>query len=238
MIIRLLAFLSVVSLIVSCSSGPESEEHRSAIVVNDAVAYAAKRSMVDVRKQIPDVVCDLRYATKRNVTGQLLYPADMPCLLFWSTADKLKRAQALLRAQGYGLKIWDAWRPPEVQVSLFEFGGHTGMFVDPKECWSKHCSGVSVDVTLVDAHGNELPLPTYFDEGGPKAHYIYQGNSEIIRKNVKTLQDAMTAAGFSILINEWWHFDDAECSDAEVAPPPVMFASEAGIKLPPLTKKR
>lgn len=194
--------------------------------------------MVDVRKAIPDVVCDLRYATKRNVTGQLLYPADMPCLLYWSTAEKLKRAQALLKAQGYGLKVWDAWRPPEVQVSLFEYGGKTGMFVDPKECWSKHCSGVAVDVTLVDAKGRELELPTYFDEGGPKAHYVYQGNSTNIRKNVKVLQDAMKAAGFDLLAMEWWHFDDADSSGENVAPPPVMFASEAGITLPGLLKRR
>ena len=238
MIIRSARSLCALALLASCSSSPKSEEHRSAIVPNEAIAFAATRNMVDVRTFLPDVVCDLRYGTKGNVTGQPLYPPNMPCLMYRSTAEKLKRAQQILRAQGFGLKIWDAWRPPEVQVSLFEYGGHTGMFVDPKECWSKHCSGVSVDVTLVDAKGHELPLPTYFDEGGPKAHYLYLGSSDKIRRHIAVLQDAMTKAGFDMLIQEWWHFDDAACSGENVAPPPVMFAAEAGIKLPPLTKKR
>lgn len=225
-------------LLASCSSGPMPEEHRSAIVPHPAIAFAATRNMVDLRTFLPDVVCDLRYGTKRNVTGQPLYPGNMPCLMYRSTAEKLAVAQQLLRAQGYGLKIWDAWRPPEVQVSLFEFGGHTGMFVDPKECWSKHCSGVSVDVTLVDASGRELPLPTYFDEGGPKAHFLYLGSSEKIRRHIRVLQDAMGKAGFAMLIQEWWHFDDTTYAGEDVAAPPVMFATEAGIRLPPLTKKR
>ena len=194
--------------------------------------------MVDIRTFLPDVVCDLRYATAGNVAWRPLYPSDMPCYMYASTAEKLKTAQQLLRAQGYGLRIWDAWRPPEVQVQLFKHGGHTGMFVDPRECWSKHCSGVSVDLTLVDQDGLELPMPTAFDHGGPKANYIYTGNNPAIRKNLHILQAAMKQAGFEMLIGEWWHFDDADCADPNTAPPPVMFAKEAGIELPFLKQKR
>jgi zinc D-Ala-D-Ala dipeptidase len=215
----------------ACSSKPQVEEHRSAIVPHASARYAATRNMVDIRTFLPEVVCDLRYATTRNVSGKAIYPADMPCYMYASTAEKLKVAQKLLHSEGYGLKIWDAWRPPEAQLELYRHGGHTGMFVDPRECWSKHCSGVSVDLTLVDQYGRELLMPTYFDEGGSKANCIYIGDNPVIRENLHILQRAMKKAGFAMLIGEWWHFDDADCSEPDVAPPPVMFAKEAGIVL-------
>jgi D-alanyl-D-alanine dipeptidase len=212
-------------------SGPE--EHRSAVLLNPAITYASQRGLVDVRAVIPDIVCDLRYGTKKNVTGQVLYPPDMPCLLNERTAEKLRRAQEILRGKGFGLKIWDAWRPPEVQVELFRYGGHTNMFLDPHIAWSFHCSGTAVDVTLVDKKGHELSLPTYFDVGGPKANIYAPIRDNRTRQNVYTLQTAMTEAGFLLLDAEWWHFDDRDFHDATTRLP-VVFAQEIGVKLPAL----
>jgi len=223
---------SVVLLILLSTCAAPQEERRSAVVLHPAIERAKARGLVDVRTFLPDVVCDLRYATPHNVTGHRLYPADMPCFLNRGTALKFKRAQELLRALGYGLKIWDAWRPPESQLALFRFGGHTGMFVDPKECWSKHCSGMAVDVTLVDGHGFEMPLPTYFDEPGEKAHYHYQGSDPVVKRHVEILQRAMAVAGFTTIPMEWWHFDDSNFNEA--APPPVIYAQEIGVALPEL----
>jgi D-alanyl-D-alanine dipeptidase len=211
------------------SSSPK-EEHRSALVPNAAIARAQVRNLVDVREVLPDIVCDLRYRTSANITRQVLYPSDMPCLLLASTAEKLRQAQEILRAEGYGLKIWDGWRPPEVQQALFEHGGYTGMFTDPNIMWSRHCSGTAVDVTLVDASGRELKMPTKYDEGGPQSHYLAEVKSEEARKNRHALQMAMLAAGFSILDSEWWHFDDSEFNNGPV--PPAVFAGEIGIELP------
>ncbi len=208
------------------------EERRSAVLMHPAIDRAKARGLVDMRTFLPDVVCDLRYATLQNVTGKRVYPADMPCFLNRGTAEKFKRAQIMLRSQGYGLKIWDAWRPPESQLALFRFGGHTGMFVDPKECWSKHCSGMAVDVTLVDGKGFEMPLPTYFDEASEKAHYHYHGDDPIVKRHIEILQQAMAAAGFTTIPMEWWHFDDSNFN--EDAPPPVIYAGEIGVALPDL----
>lgn len=232
---RLVPLLAVVGL-ASCGS-PQSkfsgtaEEHRSALVPSPVITYAAERGLVDVRSVLPDVVCDLRYATKKNVTGQALYPPDMPCLLNQRTAEKLRHAQDLLKAQGFGLKIWDAWRPPEVQVELFRYGGHTNMFLDPKVAWSFHCSGTSVDVTLVDHQGRELPLPTYFDEASPKANIYTPIPDARARHNIYILQKAMIDSGFTLLDMEWWHFDDGEFHNV-VTRLPVVFAQEIGLKLP------
>ena len=223
--IRLLP--AVVLVLASCSS--PREEKRSAVVMSDAALRAAEHDLIDVRTFIPDISVDLRYCTRGNPTRQPLYPADMPCLLKSATAIKLRQAQAILRTRGLGLRIWDAWRPPEVQVMLVEADGNTGLFMDPKSAWSRHCSGTAVDVTVVDLKGREQSMPTYHDEGGPAAHYLYQGNNPKVKRNLHCLQRAMFDAGFLILDTEWWHFDDA---DFYTTPTPVVFGHQVGINYP------
>lgn len=200
------------------------------------IAAAYQRGLVEVHTVIPDIQQDLKYRTKKNVCWQPLYPQDMPCLLHPRTAEKLRIAHETLRQQGLGLKIWDAYRPPEVQVSLFDHGGYTGMFTPPSLMWSRHCSGTAVDVTLVDAQGRELEMPTGFDEADPKAAYTSPLPPEEVKARRLALQQAMTGAGFSMLDTEWWHFDDAEFDNGPV--PPVVFASEIGLTLPTVKKRR
>lgn len=199
---------------------------------------AVRRGLVEVHELIPDAVVDLRYKTKVNVTYQSLYPQNLPCLLHITTARKLAVAAGILRAQGYRLKIWDGWRPPEVQVSLYEHGGMTGMFTDPSYSWSRHCSGTAVDLTLVDMAGREMRMPTGFDEGGLKSYYLYGGSDVEVRRNLSALQQAMVAAGFTMLDTEWWHFDDADYNTGVGVPPPVVFARELGVELPEIRKPR
>jgi D-alanyl-D-alanine dipeptidase len=155
----------------------------------------------------------------------------MPCLLKRETAKKLAKAQAMLRAQGYAIRIWDAWRPTEVQLSLMEKGGDTGMFLNPKVAWSRHCSGTAVDVTLVDCNGIEQQMPTQHDEMGDNSNYFYTGGNPQVGKALLTLQTAMTQAGFQMIDQEWWHFDDAEFFNTTQA---VVHAREIGLALPVL----
>lgn len=216
---RLLAVL----LLPACASGPPRP-------ATGVLARAEARGLVQVAKAVPGVRVDLRYQTAANVTGRPLYPPDMPCLLRRSTAEKLARAQELLRAQGYGLKIWDAWRPPEAQQKLHEHGARTGMFLDPAKGWSRHCGGVSVDATLVDAHGRELEMPTYFDENLEHAASATRHPDPAVRAHVALLHAAMRAAGFAPLPGEWWHFDDLEFLHTPV---PVIHAADLGLALPP-----
>lgn len=191
---------------------------------------ARRQGMVDLRRSIPGISVDLRYATAQNVTRRPLYPPDMPCLLRASTAAKLKKAQTHLRAQGYGLRIWDAWRPMEVHQRLYDQGAHTGLFLHPRSGWSRHCGGVSVDVTLVDRQGREQPMPTYFDEDLFQASSTRPSPDPIRRQNRAILHQAMIAAGFQPLPAEWWHFDDL---DFLYHPVPVIKAQDIGVKLLP-----
>ncbi len=181
---------------------------------------ARQRGLVDVRKVIPGIGIDLRYATSANVTGQALYPSHMPCLLRTETAEKLKQAQAILRAQGYGVRIWDAYRPPEAQETLHKHASTTGMFLSPNTGWSRHCGGIAVDLTLVDAKGNEQRMPTGFDQDLAHAGVNYRGSDPLVAQNLKILKAAMKQAGFIQLESEWWHFDDAEYL---TDPQPVIY---------------
>lgn len=190
---------------------------------------AWREGLVEVRDVVPNVSIDLRYTTAENVTGRPLYPANMPCLLRRSTAERLAVAQARLRAQGYGLRIWDGWRPPEAHQRLHDHGSRTGLFIDPSGGWSRHCAGISVDATLVDAEGREQAMPTYFDENLAAAASDTRHPDPAVRRNLRLLHDAMEEAGLKPLPGEWWHFDDLEFLYTSI---PVIWARDLGIVLP------
>ncbi len=210
--------LAVAVLLISCASSN-----------HDQKPAAASDGLVDLRTFMPGLSIDLRYASSQNIAQHPLYPADMPCLLHRTTARKLQLAQNRLRQHGYGLRIWDAWRPTEVQLKLIAKGGATGLFLDPREEWSRHCSGVAVDVTLVDLEGREQRMPTGHDDASDNAYYQYSGADPEIRQNLERLQNAMTEAGFVSLAREWWHFNDLQW---RLHPPPPVSAEQMGIPLP------
>ena len=156
--------------------------------------------LTDLRTVIPDDVLDVRYATRDNVTGRAQYPFPA-AYLRRSTADKLAKAAAALRAKGLRLVVFDAYRPLSVQKALWKAKPDPLYVADPRK-GSSHNRGSAVDVALADAAGKALPAPSRFDEFGPRA-----------KIRVAELDAAMTAAGFTPLAEEWWHFKDADAKD-------------------------
>ena len=132
----------------------------------------------------------------------------MPCLVHRDTAAKLKNAQAFLRAHGLGLKIWDAYRPPEAHNRLWTRAGGNTYVSDPAKGGSNHSSGSAVDVTLVDLSGMEQQLPSGYDDFSIRANFNYRGDDPQVLRNITILQRAMHRAGFWMLDTEWWHFND------------------------------
>jgi D-alanyl-D-alanine dipeptidase len=186
--------------------------------------------LVVLQDAIPTLRVDLRYARSRNVSRKALYDAAMPAMLDAPTARKLAAAQSALLAQGYGLKVWDAYRPPEAHLQLWHRTRRSGYVADPRFGWSKHCSGRAVDVTLVDARsGRDLAMPSKFDDFSSKAASHYRGSDLRVLENVKTLRRAMIEAGFIGIDMEWWHYENAAMAYRNLPP---IYADEAGVKVP------
>ncbi len=196
---------------------------------NEIAERAQVFDLVDVERFVPGLFYDLRYKTSNNVMGRPLYPANMPCLLKRETAMRLKRAREIVARRGFSLKIWDGWRPPEVQALFYEQLGHTGLFLDPLIMWSRHCTGTAVDVTLVTEKGRHVAMPTDFDEAGSRARYDGKEANLAQRKNLATLQHAMHDVGFLLIDTEWWHFDDGDFAFNQ---PRVVSAKDLGLVLP------
>jgi D-alanyl-D-alanine dipeptidase len=185
--------------------------------------------LVDLRQSIPEIAVELPYGTEGNITSTRLYPAAMPVLLDSDTAEKLKAAQRELAGHGLGLKIWDAYRPPEIQWVLWERSGKSGYVADPTLWWSKHCSGRAVDVTLIDLNTRqELAMPSKFDDFSTRAASDYKGRNKDVRTRVSQLQSAMQNAGFVGINMEWWHFANGTRYNRNIAP---ISAKDAGIDL-------
>ncbi|MEM9481079.1 MAG: M15 family metallopeptidase [Verrucomicrobiota bacterium] len=219
----------VVGLMAACQSLKESgwpESHRThdgTLVIAEGEAsyteFLKNRKLVPVRREVPGVKIDLRYATRNNITGRRLYSANARCYLDQDTARKLARAQALLNKQGIGLKVWDGYRPASVQKELWNAVPKADFVVDPRLWYSKHSSGRAVDVTLVDLQtGEEKKMPSDFDDFSPRGRALYLGPDREVRRNVELLQTAMKEAGFRRINSEWWHFANAEFYNENIPP--------------------
>lgn len=169
---------------------------------------------VRVVDYIPDVIIDLKYATADNMCGKVVYSFD-DAYLRYGTVKKLAEVQKELAAMGYTLKIWDAYRPATAQFDIWNAYPDPTYVTHPQRGYSAHCRGSNVDVTIVDKEGNELVMPTGFDEFNAMADRDYSDCTAEAAKNAQFLEDIMTKHGFKGHILEWWQFTDADDYEIE-----------------------
>jgi D-alanyl-D-alanine dipeptidase len=176
----------------------------AALVSTDATAG---EPLVDVRSVDPTITVELRYAGRHNFLRHSLYPHGTHALARPEVASALAMAQSFLRRYQYGLKIWDAYRPVEVQAQLWQASHNSDYVANPQiGAGSLHTWGIAVDATLVDSQTRDVRMPTDFDDFTPAAMLPYMGPSLEIRGHVRLLRYAMHMAGFCGLRTEWWHF--------------------------------
>lgn len=172
-----------------------------------APVRASEPELVNIRSVDPTIIVELRYAGVRNIVQRALYPPNMPGLVRPNVAQRLAIAQNYLRERGYGMKIWDAYRPKSAHDQLWQYSRNHDYVADPSDGrGSLHTWGVAIDATLVDKEGAEMEMPTDFDNFTPAAMLYYSGSNDKVRRNVHRLQSAMAVAGFYGLRTEWWHF--------------------------------
>jgi D-alanyl-D-alanine dipeptidase len=164
--------------------------------------------LVDVAALDPAIRLDIRYATANNFLGRPVYP-EARALLQREAAAALLRAHRALREKGYGLLVFDAYRPWSV-TKLFwdETPKAKRAFVANPRRGSKHNRGTAVDLTLYDlATGTEVQMPSAYDEFSARAHPDYAGGSAAARAARDLLRAAMEREGFTVEPNEWWHYN-------------------------------
>lgn len=166
---------------------------------------AMPSELIDIQTFIPSLQVDLKYATSDNFTGEIVYDFNC-CLLVKEAALRLREVQAELESIGLGLKVWDGFRPMAAQWKFWELVPDERYVSDPRK-GGRHTRGTAVDLTLVTSDGEELLMPSGFDDFSEKAHQDYMGATEEAIRNRGFLRKIMEKHGFSGLGTEWWHFD-------------------------------
>lgn len=162
--------------------------------------------MVEVKALIPTLVYDLRYSTTNNFTRERLYKDGDKTYLRKPVAEAIADVQNELSALGYGLKIFDAYRPYKVTEKIWSLVGDERFAADPKK-GSNHNRGIAVDLTIIDLKTNkELDMGTGFDSFTDTAHTSFIHLSKQVLKNRFLLKELMIKHGFHIFETEWWHF--------------------------------
>lgn len=226
---RAVAGLALTLLACDGRRGPPDARPPEATVVVDAARAlppplpAAPPGWADVTAVIPDAVLDARYAAADNVLGRPFAPAR--CLLRERVAARLARAATALRVAGYRLVLWDCYRTPAAQAALWAHRPDPRYVAEPRTdgdgrptAGSRHTRGAAVDVSLADAAGVPLAMPTAHDEFSAAAHrsHALAGDGAAAR-HARALDAAMTRAGFVGVASEWWHYDDPDGASSPLA---------------------
>lgn len=169
-----------------------------------------KTGFTNIQALDSSIIVDLRYATTNNFTNKVIYDFTT-AIARTGTAEKLSVASNDLKKQGYRLKIWDAYRPVKAQERLFEVYPDPEFVAKPNPNFS-HQKGVTFDLTLCDLAGNELTMPTPFDDFSEKAHRNAKKTPEA-EVNYQILNTAMEKAGFVGYENEWWDYRDKDMDE-------------------------
>jgi D-alanyl-D-alanine dipeptidase len=186
-------------LLISCQSRPPQEQ-----------GEFRPTDLVELVTLDPSIRLDIRYATTNNFLHRPVY-GQARAFLQRPAAEALVRAQAALRPRGYSLLVFDGYRPWSVTKVFWEAATPEqraiGFVANPAE-GSKHNRGCAVDLTLAElSTGREVPMPSAYDEFSERAFSTYPGGSAESRKLRDLLRSTMEAEGFTVLKEEWWHFD-------------------------------
>ncbi|RAJ83375.1 D-alanyl-D-alanine dipeptidase [Chitinophaga dinghuensis] len=165
----------------------------------------SSQQLVDLEHFIPGIKKDVRYATTNNFTHQQLYTST-GIYLRRPAAIALKKVQEILHKKGFGLLIYDAYRPYRCTELMFKIVPNDLYAADPRK-GSGHNRGVAIDLSMVDLKtGKPVAMPTDFDDFTFKAHQNYQPKDPTVTANRNLLRDTMKACGFKGSSTEWWHF--------------------------------
>jgi len=162
-------------------------------------------TFVNLKDYSKDFVYDMKYATSDNFLKAKVYDCA-ECFLRLKTIKALMEANDAFIKMGYKIKIFDCYRPLDIQKRMWKIVPNADYVADPVK-GSIHNRGGAVDITLVDSNGVALNMGTPFDFFGIEASHNYQNLSQEIKDNRELLKRVMIEKGFNIIDSEWWHYN-------------------------------
>lgn len=190
-----------------------------------ASAMPPHPAFVDVATLIPDLIVDLRYLGSDNFVGTRIdgYERQV-CYLTRPAAEALAQVQRDLAPQGFGLKVFDCYRPARAVAHFLRWAKALDDLrtkadhypeIDKRHLFregylaarSGHSRGSTVDLTLVRLAGRqELDMGTPFDFFSPRSWPDDTGVGATAQRHRRLLREAMRQRGFVGHRKEWWHF--------------------------------
>ncbi|HKA35677.1 MAG TPA: M15 family metallopeptidase [Thermoanaerobaculia bacterium] len=164
--------------------------------------------LVELVRLDPTIRLDIRYATADNIVHRPVY-REARAFLQRPAAEALVRAHRALLEKGYGVLVFDGYRPWSVTKDFWDsVRKDQRAFVANPRKGSKHNRGCAVDLSLYDAGtGKEVEMPSSYDETSERASPDYGGGTAEQRARRDLLRAAMEREGFTVESNEWWHFN-------------------------------
>lgn len=213
--------------------------------ITDYQIELSDEPLVDLRHHASGrIVCENQYYEKK-IAGSI-----NSCLVRKDVADHLEQVLLML-PDGYSLKIFDAWRPYEVQYHLFydyfgklaDSGNYDSYTISELKNIAKefvsypqkkdisyvHSSGGAIDLTIVDSDGCPLDMGSEFDDFSDRSNTSYFESSGIKNQacfNRRLLYHLMIKNGFTNLPSEWWHFDYGDLFWSYYTGQPVKYQSK------------
>ncbi len=165
----------------------------------------AQNSLLNLADSSSEFSYEVRYATADNFIGEILYDCSV-CLLQPEVTEALLKANQYFCEKGYRIKLYDCYRPLDVQKRMWAKVPRPTYVANPYGKGSIHNKGAAVDMTLETLEGCFVDMGSDYDFFGRAAHIDNYNFSEEILTHRKLLFETMRMFGFQTVRTEWWHF--------------------------------
>jgi len=173
--------------------------------MEERITPISDTTFVNLKDYSQDFAYDMKYATTDNFLKAKVYDCAK-CFLRLKTVKALIEANKTFAKKGYKIKVFDCYRPLDIQRKMWEIVSNPEYVANPAK-GSIHNRGGAVDITLVSSNGKELDMGTFFDFFGIEASHNYPNVSEEVKQNRLVLKTIMTTSGFNSFDSEWWHYN-------------------------------
>ncbi|MCB9045973.1 MAG: M15 family metallopeptidase [Chitinophagales bacterium] len=182
---------------IGCQDGPPHEQDKF-----------RKNDLVELITLDSTIRLNIHYATKDNFTGTQVYK-EARAFMQRPAAMALAEANKDLAPMGYGLMVYDGYRPWSITKYFWDITPEENKkFVADPQKGSVHNRGCAVDLTLYQLDtGGEVDMPSGYDEMTERSYPEYEGCTPQQKQNRELLIHTMQQHGFKVYPYEWWHFD-------------------------------